>query len=173
MPPTLEEFTGTSILVRKIGWSINKAYTPVTLLWLEQFLAEHPDAFIVTDLKSLKLFPRLAAHIVGRPQASQFIFQAYSFDHIDYVRKLDAKAKVIFTLYRSGKTPRALARISDYRTYLWGITLPMRWAADRGMLESLREQELPLFLHGSPGNINSNTLHLDFAARGIAGFYLD
>jgi hypothetical protein len=32
---------------------------------------------------------------------------------------------------------------------------------------------LPLYLHGGPASINSRALHMEFAQRGISGFYLD
>lgn len=172
-PPTLEVFRNTETPAVKRNWSIPAQYKSITMPWLQSFLKRHPDAAIVTDLKNLKQLPKFVDSILQTSQRNQFIFQTYSIKDIDMVLGKDANAKIILTLYRIGRTRIPINEIIERRENLYGITLPVGWAAEPGTLTSLLQTRVPIYLHGSPYNINSRALHLDFAEKGVSGFYLD
>jgi glycerophosphoryl diester phosphodiesterase len=173
VPPDFATFSKQTLKIKQNGWSIAGEYATVSLQWVNDFLIEHKDAVIVTDIKELKLFPEFVAKIRSLPSRTQFIFQAYSFKDIDLIVKQDASARIILTLYRMGRPPALYKGIAARREKLVGVTLPMNWAYDPATLESLKEIDVPLYLHGSPANINSRGLHAYFAEKGVSGFYLD
>lgn len=173
VPPTLDVFAKTKITKAQKSWSIGAEYTPITMDWLRGFLNTHEDAQVVTDTKELSRFPEFVKMILALPERDQFVFQAYSISHIDLIKKQNPGARVILTLYRMGRGRGKAAKISGRREMLMGITLPMNWADEPETLEPLLATGVPLFLHGSPLNINSRALHAYFAKKGISGFYLD
>ncbi len=173
LPPSLTTFSASKLEYKKKSWSIPNTYTPISLAWLNTFLSAHPDAVIVTDTKELDLFESLVRTVLAQPTRSQFIVQAYYFDHVDLVKSLDPSARVILTLYRKGARKSLYNKLPMMQQHLWGITLPMSWADRGNTLTRLKESGVPLFLHGSPTNINSRALHAKFEKRGVTGFYLD
>ena len=173
LPPPASEVLSRKLGITRKNWAIQNRYSALSLGWLSEFLAKHPDAFVVTDMKKLDEFELFVADVLALENAHQFVFQAYSIPHVEHIRKISPKAKIILTLYRMGKRPAIYDTVAPHRNNLAGITLPMNWAYDPKFLESVKRTGLPLYLHGSPANINSRALHAYFAERGVSGFYLD
>ena len=173
MPPTHDESMSTSRKYKKVSWSIEGEYNAVDMAWIERFLKSHSDAFIVTDMKELELFPDFVDAILKSSQRDQIIFQAYSIDDVELIKARAAEAQIILTLYRIGYPAALFTSLEEKKSDLIGITLPMSWAYVDHVTERLLKTGLPIYLHGAPSNINSRALHADFAAKGISGFYLD
>jgi hypothetical protein len=173
MPPDLATFSAQKLLFKANGWSIQGEYSTVSLQWVNEFLLQHKDAVVVTDVKELLLFPEFVSVILSLPAHAQFIFQAYSIAHIDLITKQDLSARIILTLYRMGRSPGLYEAITARQSNLDGITLPMNWANEPSTLDALKATAVPLYLHGSPANINSRSLHTYFGRKGVSGFYLD
>jgi hypothetical protein len=76
-------------------------------------------------------------------------------------------------MYRIGYPASLFTDLKTKKDDLIGVTVPMSWAYVESVTERLLEVGLPIYLHGAPANINSRGLQADFAAKGIAGFYLD
>jgi len=172
-PPDLTTFNATLRTYKRGGWSINSKYTAMDMVWLENFLTKHPDAYIVTDMKEVDQFPAFVDTILKSPNRDQFIFQAYSIENIDMIKSRSEEAKIILTLYRIGYPEALFNSLADRKGDLIGITAPMSWALVDVAMQRLSDTGLPLYLHGAPSNINSRGLHSDFAAKGVNGFYLD
>jgi glycerophosphoryl diester phosphodiesterase len=174
VPPDLATFSGRKLTFKESGWSIGAQYSPISLQWVNEFLHNHKEAVVVTDAKELQIFPALVTAILSLPTRTQFIFQAYSINDVDAIKKQDPSARIILTLYRMGRPQLPLYEaIAKRRNELEGVTLPMNWAKDPAVLDALKATGLPLYLHGSPANINSRSLHAYFAGKGVSGFYLD
>lgn len=173
IPPDLTTFNQTTRKWRKSKKSVDLEYSAIDMAWLESFLTQHPDAHIITDMKDIDKYSAFVDTILDSPNRDQFIFQAYSIEHINLIRSRSEDAKIILTLYRLGYAVSTVAKMVEKKDDLIGITAPMDWALVEGIAERLVETGLPIYLHGNPSNINSRSMHKDFAARGINGFYLD
>jgi len=173
IPPNLSTFNATTRKWRKSKKSMDFEYSAIDMTWLDAFLAEHSDAYIITDMKNIDKYSEFVDVILKSPNRDQFIFQAYSIEHIDLIKSRSEDAKIILTLYRLGYAVSTVAKMIEKKDDLIGITAPMDWAIVEGIAERLVDTGLPIYLHGNPSNINSRAMHEDFAARGINGFYLD
>lgn len=171
IPPSLEAFMSMPIRPPRVSWSITGEYRPISLEGIEQFLIDHPDAVVVTDVK--QRFDLLVPRILASRAKSQFVLQAYSFENVDLVVSKDPSARIILTLYQMGIPHGVYAEIERRKDRLQAITVPVSWAAREGVLESLRRTGLPVFVHGAPANINSKQLQASMRERGVSGFYLD
>jgi glycerophosphoryl diester phosphodiesterase len=173
IPPDLSTFNDTTRKWRKSKKSVDFEYSAIDMRWLEAFLEQHPDAYIITDMKEIDKFTDFVDVILESPNRDQFVFQAYSIKHIEQIKERSENAKIILTLYRLGYAEATVAKMIEKKDDLIGITAPMDWALVEGIAERLVNTGLPIYLHGTPSNINSRSMHEDFAARGINGFYLD
>jgi hypothetical protein len=173
IPPDLDTFASLKRKFPTVSWSIEAEYSPMTFTWLEDFLLDHPDASIVTDIKELDEFENLVDAVFSSPVRNQFIFQAYDIQQVDFVAERGPSARVILTLYRLGFPDGLFENLKARQERLVGVTVPMNWAFEPGRMDALRGTGIPIFLHGRPSNINSRALHADYAAKGVSGFYLD
>ena len=173
IPPALNDYKATLRTYKKVSWSIEGEYSPIDMAWLEAFLKDHPDAFIVTDMKELEKFPDFVNTILKSPNSAQFIFQAYSIEDIELIKSLSPEAKIILTMYRIGYPASLFTELKAKKDDLMAVTVPMSWAHIESVTTRLLETGIPIYLHGAPANINSRGLQADFAAKGISGFYLD
>lgn len=173
VPPSLQEFESMPIHLKRISWSIENSYTAVSMPWLGEFLTKNAEAMIVTDVKDLDRFEEFVDVVLNTPVKDQFIFQAYNVDHVDLINRKSPTSKVILTLYRIGRPKGLYEEIKARNSTLVGVTVPMNWAYEPPTMNALAATGVPIFLHGAPANINSRSLHADFAKKGVSGFYLD
>ena len=83
--PDLETFEDLPLHQKHTSWGIQAEYSPLSFEGLEDFLSDHPDAVIVTDLKTQYLFDGFVTRVLDSRYRDQFIFQAYTLEQIDIV----------------------------------------------------------------------------------------
>ncbi len=141
--------------------------TPTDLAGLARWLAAHPDARIVTDVKKHNL--RALGRIAERyPElVPRFIPQVFSFAEYAPAKALGYRY-VILTLYRTQAADnRVVAFAGRERPY--AVTMPAERAA-RGDL-ARRLQSLGVFVYAH--TVNDRAVLNELAARGVSGFYTD
>lgn len=140
-----------------------------SLAMICDWLAEHADAFIVTDCKkrSLECHARIR---MERPElVPQVIPQIYTLKDHDLVRSQGFR-HVILTLYRVLADEPA-ARLADFaaRHELFALTIPARRADDAELLAGMRRLGVPVYVH----TINDAAVARGLVARGATGVYSD
>jgi glycerophosphoryl diester phosphodiesterase len=167
--PTFTEFRALKLKHFGPG-AIVRQYTPLTLEYLEQVVARHPDIRIVTDTKydfreMVRILNRSALH-------RNLIYQAYSFEDVDFLVKQRIRG-VILTVYKMQipDIDRFVAQVNAISDKIIGLTMPVPFFdAHSAKLAAVR---VPVYLHGSPSVINSRQLHSKMRHLGAKGFYLD
>ena len=147
-------------------------FTSMTLYDLADWMVEHPDAVIVTDIKDRSM--EGAALIAERypDLLDRFCFQIYSKADFDPVRALGFE-NIILTIYQlpweEKIDPAGLAEYA--RTHdLVGLTYPLEiheWY--EGYTDILLTAQTPLFMH----TINDAEQQQALFDLGIAGIYTD
>lgn len=158
-PPALDEFAKDKTC----------ATTPTTLFMVYRWLEEHPDAFIVTDVKRRSL-EALAKIRMERPElVHRFIVQIYQFKDYDLAVSQGFR-NIILTLYQClAKTPDdAIVRFArEHRLFALTMSLARSRASDLAM--KLRRDNVPVYIH----TVNTpEDLH-EALARGAVGVYSD
>lgn len=141
--------------------------TPIDLSRLRDWLAEHQDAYIVTDIRGRDLYglQRIKAEL--GPQQRQIIPQLYQAHRYPDIRALGYE-HVIFTLYDTRMDTDALLDFIR-TTPLYAVTLnPARPDAAR-LIAELRNGDVPLYVH----TFNEPDDLARFRAQGVHGLYTD
>lgn len=146
-------------------------FTSLTLSHLAQWMQEHPDAQIVTDIKERN--PEGAALIARRyPQLmDQFVIQIYSTQEYEAVSQLGFD-NIILTLYQMSwaeETDTTALSLFLRSHKLVGLTFPVELAGLSSYVEQLSQAGVPLFVH----TVNDAQTQADLFAQGIAGIYTD
>ena len=141
--------------------------TQLSLDRLAAWLAAHPDAYIVTDIKERNVDAlRLIAQRHPAVQR-QIIPQIYQFQEYDAVRALGYR-HIIFTLYMCGAPDDAI--VDFCRTHaLLAVTMDLPRALQTTLPERLHALDLFLYVH----TINTPAEVRALEARHINGFYTD
>ncbi|SMP47784.1 Glycerophosphoryl diester phosphodiesterase [Neorhodopirellula lusitana] len=133
------------------------------------WLATHPDAFVVTDCKKRSL--EGAARIrMDRPElVPQFILQIYQFKDYDLVQSQGFR-NVILTLYRC-LSEEATTNITEFmETHdLFALTIPKKRADDRDLILAAKELNVPIYAH----TVNEAVDLANLLGNGISGVYSD
>ncbi|MCI8590695.1 MAG: hypothetical protein HFE77_08340 [Clostridiales bacterium] len=146
-------------------------YTSLTLSTLIDWLKEHPDVRIVTDIKEDHVAG--AALIAERcPELKkQFIIQIYSYDEYAAIRDLGFD-QIILTVYQMSwneKTDIAALVAFAEKNDLAGLTVPVEFAVREGYIEGLQQAGVPLFVH----TINDAEEQRRLFGMGVTGIYTD
>ena len=127
-----------------LALSMRSNLTQMTLEALTEWLKQHPDVRIVTDIK-LDNAAALALIAESYPAAVQRIVpQIYSFEEYEPVRSL-GYADIVFTGYQSDAT---IAEVIEFAATnpLMAITLPQRRLTSDG-LSKFADVQTPLWTH--------------------------
>jgi glycerophosphoryl diester phosphodiesterase len=169
VPPAYREFVRSRLTVHGPG-AINGAYTPITLAFLEQTVARHKSAVIITDTKYD--LEEMARALKGTKLFRHLYPQAYSLKDVETLAGLGYE-KIILTVYKMDLSDpeRLSSRIASTAASLHALTVPFDFFAKNHA--RLTKIGLPVYVHGPPSRINSRELHYRFKELGVAGFYLD
>ncbi len=137
--PTLEEFNNAGIYGE---------LSTLTLTELAEFMREHDDFYVVTDCKDnnyeeCKLIQKECSDILDR-----FIVQIYSYNQYEKITSLGFK-NIIFTLYRIKDEDMDFGKLKQFTKEmdLVGYTFSTARADDSVFLESIKENNIPMFVH--------------------------
>jgi glycerophosphoryl diester phosphodiesterase len=142
--------------------------TYLTAEELFSWLNAHPDAVIITDVKSdvLKALKWIQSHYPS--YAEHFIPQIYHFEEYEPARKLGFY-RVILTLYRLSKTKDAVILNFCQTHPVWAVTMPHSRAVKSHLTNDLRKLNIPVYVH----TLNDpETIKTAFAS-GTFGIYID
>lgn len=140
-----------------------------SMFTLYEWLAGHPDAFIVTDCKkrSLACLERIR---MERPElVPRFIPQIYQLKDFDLARARGFR-HIVLTLYRSlagasGETILDFARTHE----LFAVTMPQSRADESDLASLLRDAGVAVYVH----TINDVEVARSMQERGAWGVYSD
>lgn len=140
--------------------------TQMSLEDLVEWLYEHEDAYIVTDIKrdnveALKLISQRYPDLIA-----QFIPQIYKLDEYISVQEWGYK-NIILTLYMSNYTDE---EILDFvkRNQVFAITMPIARARTE-LPKKLKGENVFVYAH----TINDDSLRKELEEYGVDGFYTD
>lgn len=146
-------------------------FTSLTLDHLAQWMEEHPDAWIVTDIKEGNV-DGLALIAQRYPQLlDQFAAQIYSTQEYDAVSRLGFE-NIILTVYQmTWKEKTDTAALIDFISShkLAALTFPVELTELPGYLEQLSQSGASLFVH----TVNDPQIQAALFAQGVAGIYTD
>lgn len=159
---TLDEFRDARIYDR---------FTPLWLDTLADFMAEHDDLYIITDIKDDNL-AGLSYIAQAYPELqNRFIPQIYAGDEYDPVRELGYEY-VIYTLYRldwNGKTDTDALCAYAAGHPLLAFTFSYELCAVEGYVDGMRKAGIPLYIH----TVNDPDEQAAYFDMGISGIYTD
>lgn len=145
--------------------------TPLTLDSLACFLREHPEVYVVTDVKDGNVE---AAQRIARTcpdLLERFVIQIYTDAEYESVAELGF-SHIIFTLYSLSRAEKL-----DIRHWvefaaahpLTGYTYPVEYLEVEGYTQAMAETGLPLFVHTVNGQEDIRRCY----AQGISAVYTD
>ncbi|MBE6599043.1 MAG: hypothetical protein E7638_06340 [Ruminococcaceae bacterium] len=162
VPLTLAEFLNCRIYDR---------YTPLWLGTLVEFMREHEDVYIVTDIKDDNLGGAAAIAEYCPDLLNRFIIQIYDKSEYAAVRDLGFEY-IIFTLYRldwQSKTDTAALGRFAKKHPLIGYTFAAELCEVEGYVEGMLKTGVPLFVH----TVNDAAEQDMYFNMGISGIYTD
>ena len=154
-----------------MGAKFNGTLTTMSLDDLAEYMQDHPDLYIVTDVKDdnigvCRIISENYPHL-----RDNFIVQIYHPDEYDRIRRLGFDY-IIYTLYRATDeelTPEETKDFTD-KANLVGVTFwtdyPSQYEESFGVLAA---SGLPLFVH----TVNDSEEMKAFIDMGIDGIYTD
>lgn len=150
---------------------VKKVLTPLCAESLAGFLREHPDLYIVTDMKdgasaAIEELSRTCPDI-----KNQFIIQIYQEQEYDVVRSCGFQ-NIIFTLYNLDKDKKLdFSRLAAFAEShpLVGYTYPLSYFQQDGYNEGMASTGVPLFVH----TVNGQEAQEACYAAGITAVYTD
>jgi len=146
-------------------------FTPLDLTCVASFLREHPEIYIVTDIKTDNVMGVREIAETCPDLKDRFIIQIYSAAEYDAVRELGFD-NVIYTLYmlpwHEKVDTDALVKFESSHP-LVGFTFPAELCDIEGFLEGILESGVPLYVH----TINDADEAKSYIERGITGVYTD
>ena len=160
--PSLNSFLSMKIFNR---------FTPMWLGSVAEFMNEHSDVYIVTDIKEQNVraateIKKAYPHLMDR-----FIIQVYSEQEYHAIKKLGFD-HIIFSLYKltwAEKTDFdhlvSFAKKNKILAYTFDYTL----LSVSGYYERISKAGVPLFVH----TINTASMQKDYYKMGIYGIYSD
>lgn len=144
-------------------------YTPLSMNDMADFMRDHGDFYIVTDVKDdnvecCKKISELYPDLIDR-----IIVQIYHESEYERIKELGFRY-IIYTLYRAEDdeiTPDTLKKVA-VKDDIVGFTFWADWA-EGDFLESMLQTEVPLFVH----TLNDRISIQDYINAGISGIYTD
>lgn len=146
-------------------------FTPMCLDTLAEFMKEHPDLRIVTDIKDRNVdgarkIAETCPELIG-----QFIVQIYQKEEYEQVRELGYE-NIILTLYKLSNDEKTdvPALVEFARNHqLFGITFPAALADLDGFVSGLSQSGTRLFVH----TVNGEQTSQKYYDMGISGVYTE
>lgn len=154
--PTNAEFMAVSMT-----HGLQQLDLPGLVAWLQQ----HPDARIVTDIKSGNL--QALALISKLPLAHRFIPQAYQFAEYEAIEQLGF-ARIILTVYKLHAGQKTITHFVQ-RHRPWALTVPAYQIERGAYAELLHDGSVPIYVH----TVNKPAQWKPLAALGVTGIYTD
>jgi glycerophosphoryl diester phosphodiesterase len=153
--PTLDDF---------MSYRMKGGYTQLDFESVDRWVQDHPDASIVTDIKSANIE---GLHYVADRAAdlSRYIPQIYKRDEIEEVAATGYD-RIIFTLYRS---PASDEEVADFarENELYAITIPKDRIWRNGLADRL--EGVVTFVH----TVNDCAQFQSLRNAGVHGIYTD
>lgn len=145
--------------------------TPLCLDSLAGFMRQHPDLYVVTDVKENN---PLAADVIARTcpdLLDRFVIQIYEDGEYEPIAALGF-SHIIYTLYNLSSAKKAdtqhwMEYASEHA--LAGYTFPVEWMEREGYVQEMRKAGIPLFVH----TVNGQAAIQDCYDRGIGAVYTD
>ena len=150
---------------------IYDTYTPLWLDYLASFMLDHPDLYIITDIKVNN--PEGAAKIAADwPELTdRFIIQIYDGSEYDAVREAGFD-HIIYTLYmldwNSKTDTEALCAYAAGHPLL-GYTFSYELCSVEGYVDGMKKAGVPLYIH----TVNGEAEQQAYFDMGIDGIYTD
>jgi len=147
------------------------AFTPLCLESLAGFMKEHPDLYIVTDVKQDN---EKAAALIAREYPElmdRFIIQIYRDGEYDGIRALGFP-NIIYTTYNLSKEQKEdFAHLTQFAAehQLLGYTYPLKYFKQEGYAEKMGQTGVMLFVH----TVNASTDIQACYDAGITAVYTD
>ncbi len=146
-------------------------YTPLDLEAILRILENHPDIYLITDVKRAfePFINVLANEVKSRPDLASRIFpQVYSGKDIRTVDAHGVFPKMILTLYQTDASDAQVLRWIAGDPGIAAVTVSEQRFSPK-LLESLQEKKIPLFVH----TINDLGLVEQYRGFGVQGVYSD
>lgn len=160
--PTEEEFMLNNIY---------GIFTPMNLEIVADFMIEHQDLYIITDVKDLNVFFSDYIRDHYPELMNRFVIQVYHESEYEYVSKMGFE-NIIFSLYKldwESKTDTASLVEFAKNNKLFGYTFPASLCDMEGYVSSLLDADVPLFIH----TVNDKKEQQKYFEMGISGIYTD
>ena len=123
----------------------SQIYTNCTLLGLGEWMKEHPNSFLITDVKGKKIDALEQIANVIPDARKRVIPQMYQPENFNYIKSLGFE-NVIWTLYRySGDKGEVLTWV-DKLTGSFAITMP-KSRLKSGLAKALKKKNIPSYVH--------------------------
>ena len=161
-PPSLETF---------VNANFDGQLSTMTLDDLASFMQQHPDFYVVTDVKDDN--EEICALIRQKyPElTNNFIIQIYHPDEYDSIKALGFNY-IIYTLYRASEDELSADALTEFvnGSRLCAVTFWADFPSQRTeSFEALKECGVPLFVH----TINDPEEMRSFIDLGVSGIYTD
>lgn len=149
---------------------IKEKYTPLDLAALKDWMEDHPDVYIVTDVKSDNIKALKKIENDYPEMTDRVIPQIYDIDEYSTVSALGYE-NIILTLYLNGweekyKPENIVSSVAGKS--FWAITFPESMA-NAGYVNALKGAGCFLFTH----TINDPALAEQYLSLGMKGIYTD
>ena len=155
----------------------NINWTVLDLNMFVEWVVRHPDALVITDTKFADgpeiLLKALEERLSPKEIGNQFIFQLYSIEETKNSAPAQRGYPTLLTIYRmrSDSDQELSAQFSDVD--IQALTMPLDRAQSSLSYFRSKYPDLPLYVHGSPRDINNPSTHACLQAKGASGFYLE
>lgn len=151
--------------------NIYSIYTSMSLDNVAEFMNEHKDLYIITDVKDLNVFFSNYVSTHFSELKKRFIIQVYSEKEYEYVCKMGFD-NIIFSLYKldwESKTDTNNLVEFAKNNKLFGYTFPASLCDIDGFTDAMLKSKVPLFVH----TINDKDEQQKYFDMGITGIYTD
>lgn len=141
--------------------------TQMDLDRLVEWLAAHPDAMVVTDVKddNLVVLKHLAEK--HKPMVERFVPQMYHFDEYDPIKPVGFP-KLILSLYAmEASDEEVLAFVKSHPVH--AVTMPTERAKASDLAKKLGEAGIPVYAH----TVNEKAELDELILAGVDGVYTD
>ncbi len=177
----LEQVVGEEIVMdyeTHMSQRIKYKYTPLDIDGMLKLLAEHPDAYLITDTKETGFgtvstqFTLLdeAVERIDPSLRDRIIVQIYNDRMFDRVKELFPCDNWIFTLYQIAEAKRNYSEIASFciENGIDVVTISSD-SFSVSALQTLHEKGLKVYYH----TVNRISTMLEFSSYGADGFYSD
>ena len=152
-----------------LAGSIAGQFTPMSMDDVAAIMREHPEVYIITDMKKSAVIPN--CQILARlypDLKDRFIVQIYHADEYEAIYEMGFH-NIIYTLYRATSEERSAAELKTFCSshLLVGLTLHRKWFSDEAYFNAVWEIGTPLYIH----TIDDQEKMLRMFANGVDAIY--